>query len=145
MEIWGPAATETQLKRMQSLQNSVLRFICNERRGARTKDLLTMTGILSIRQLIALRVLMSGLSALWRGQPKTMSGWEGRKERRLVTTKRSFRYMFGELANRLPANLKEGDPQKMKKEIKAWVRDNIPVEKKWNKDDDIESDSENEE
>ena len=132
IEVWGPAATEGQLKQMQALQNSVMRFVCNEKRGAKTKDLLRMTGMLSMRQLIVYRVLMTGLSTDFRGKPNSMSNWSTLKMRRLKTTQRSFRYMFGEIVNRLPLHIKEGDPKLTKHLIKDWVRDNIPFDRKWN-------------
>ena len=143
IEVWGPAATESQLKQMQTVQNTILRFICNEKRGTRTRDLLRMSGMLSVRQLVVFRVLVTGLSALNRRRPEGMLEWEGIKNRRLKTTERSFRHMFGILLSKLPTNLKEGDPSKMKHQLKIWVQQNIPMEQKWNcVDDDEEEDEE---
>ena len=70
IEVWGPAATESQIRQIQTVQNSIMRFVCGERRGARTKDLLRMTGMLSVRQLIVYRVLMTGLSANFWGKTR---------------------------------------------------------------------------
>ena len=73
IEVWGPCATERQVDQMQIVQNSVMRWICSAKRGTRTKDLLRMTGMMSIRQLIIYRVLMTGLTALQNGTPHGMS------------------------------------------------------------------------
>ena len=131
IEIWGPASTEKQLNQMQVLQNSVMRWICNAKRGTRTVELLNTTGMMSVRQLVAYRVIMSGLSALHNNMPKIMSQWRGEKPRRLQLTSRSYRYVFGKLLSRLPDNISAGDPQKNKLLIRDWVRKNIPWDKKW--------------
>lgn len=70
IEVWGQAATESQVRQIQMVQNSIMRFVCGERRGARTKDFLRMTGMLSVRQLIVYRVLMTGLSANFWGKTR---------------------------------------------------------------------------
>ena len=131
IEIWGPAATEKQLDNMQVLQNSVLRWICNRRRGTRSRDLLTMAGCMSIRQLVHYRVVMSGLTAIWNKSPKEISQWDEEKSRRLQVTTRSFRFMFGKLLVKLPSNLSTGDPRKKKALIKNWIIENIPWDSKW--------------
>ena len=73
-----------------------------------------------------------------------MKDWEGQKLRRLAKTKRSFRYMFGELTNMMPIELRVGDPQKQKHEIKDWVRSNIPEERKLDAGSSSDGDSETE-
>ena len=100
IEVWGPSATEKQLNKMQVLQNSILRWICSARRGTRNRDLLDMTGMMSIRQLVYYRVLMFGLKALWNNEPVAMSGWREPKVRRLKITSRSFRFVFGKLMSK---------------------------------------------
>ena len=154
IEVWGPAATERQIKHIQTVQNSIMRFICDEKRGVRTKDLLSMTGMLSVRQLIVYRVLMTGLAAVFTQKPDKIGSWGDVLTRRLKTTQRSFRFMFGELRHKLPPHLKEGDPKLKKSMIKEWVSKNIPTDRKWNFSieeedntsreisDDIESDEE---
>ena len=49
IEAWGAAATEKQLKRMQTIQNQIMRFIYSASRRTCTRDLLRMTGMLSFR------------------------------------------------------------------------------------------------
>ena len=61
IEVWGPSATERQIEQIQSLQNSIIRWVCGAGRLTRTTDLLLMTGMLSIRQLMMYRVLVFGL------------------------------------------------------------------------------------
>ena len=56
-----------------------------------------MTGMLSIRQLVMYRVLISGLSAYHANSPKGMSQWGDEKIRRLQITTRSYRYVYGKL------------------------------------------------
>ena len=130
IEIWGPSASEKQNKQMQVLQNSVMRWICDARRETRTRDLLNMTGMMSDRQLVMYRVLMSGLSACWNDSPRGMSQWTGEKERKLQITSRSFRFVFGKLLSRIPNNLACGDPRKKRQLIKDWILQNIP----WNEE-----------
>ena len=131
IEVWGPAATENQLKKMQTIQNSILRFICNARRGTRTRDLLREAGMLSVRQLVVYRVLKTGLTAVWNKNPKKMSQWDARVERRLLTTKRSFRFMFGELLEKIPQEIRTENPKKINKSLKNWIKENIPEESRW--------------
>ena len=131
IEMWGPSATEKQLNQMQVLQNSVLRWVCSARRGTRSKDLLKMTGMMSIRQLVYYRVLMSGLSALYNNKPEKMSQWRDEKTRKLQITSRSFRFVFGKLMSKLPVHLTDGDPKKKKVLLKDWILNNIPWNDKW--------------
>ena len=98
--------------------------------------------MLSVRQLIVFWVLVTGLSALYRGSPEGIAEWEGIKKRRLKTTERSFRHMFGILLSKLLTNLKDGDPTKMKHQLKIWVQQNIPMEQKWNSVDDGDQEDE---
>ena len=105
IEVWGPSASEKQINQMQVIQNSIMRWICAEKRGARTRDLLRMTGMMSIRQLVMYRVLMSGLAASWNGTPGTMATWKEEPVRRLQTTTRLFRFYFGKLYRRIPDSL----------------------------------------
>ena len=115
IEVWGPSATESQIRSMQVCQNQVLRFVCGAKRMTRTEDLLRMTGMLSIRQLIAYRTLMTGLGYIERGQPLNIvrslqPRQDGPRTRGQVTmlgvankgssdlVKRSFWYKFLKLA-----------------------------------------------
>ena len=70
IEVWGPSATEQQIQQIQTCQNQILRFICRVGREARLNDMLRMTGMISIRQLIAYRVLISGLNFLYTQKPE---------------------------------------------------------------------------
>ena len=131
IEVWGPSSSETLINKMQVLQNSIMRWICDARRGTRTNELLDMTGMLSIRQLIIYRVLMLGLTAGWHGTPGGICKWHKEKPRKLLTTTRSFRYVLGKILPKLPVNIRNGNPRKNKKLIKNWVVDNIPRCEKW--------------
>ena len=93
------------------IQRSLMRFVCGERR---TRDLLRMTGMLSIRQLVIYRILTTGLAAVYRGKPETLSKWGERSDRQLKTTQRSFQFIFGEVREKLPEYLRTGDPMKLK-------------------------------
>ena len=90
---------------------------------------------------------MTGLAAVYRGKPETLSKWRERSDRQLKTTQRSFQFIFGEVREKLPEYLKAGDPMKLKNEIKDWVKSNVPQEEKWNSNSnvissDFESDDE---
>ena len=50
--------------------------------------------------------------------------------------------MFGILLSKLSTNLKDGDPTKMKHQLKIWVQQNIPMEQKWNSIDDGDEEEE---
>ena len=148
IEVWGPADTENQLQSMQVLQNQILRFICGARRGARTEDLVRQSGVLSVRQMIAYRTLCAGLGYVKAGapsylvdglRPRTISV-DTRSTRRCVgraetaqheLSKRSFRFLFLRLANKIPRELLEGDIKSTKSGIKIWVKENIPIDSKW--------------
>ena len=130
IEVWGPSATERQIEQIQSLQNSIMRWVCGAGRLTRTTDLLLMTGMLSIRQLMMYRVLVFGLVVLWNDSPKGIR-WRGEVPRKLKTTTKSYRYVLGKMMARLPPRLLSVDPRKNKKEIKQWIVNNIPVKEKW--------------
>ena len=143
IEVWGPSATESQVKSMQVCQNQIMRFVCGARRGTRTEDLLRMTGMLSIKQLICYRVLMTGLGYIQRGKPLNIvqslkPRTDGPRTRGQTTilavvnegssdlVKRSFKYKFLKLAEDFPRSwLERGDPQKFKVEVKDWVKTHI--------------------
>ena len=143
IEVWGPSATESQIKSMQVVQNQMLRFVCGARRGTKTDDLLRMTGMMSIKQLIAYRVIMTGLGYLVKGAPKNIvqslkprnTGPQTRAQTNGLAVicegspdlvKRSFRYKFLKLAEVFPREWLEGeDPKKRKSDIKRWVKENI--------------------
>ena len=101
-----------------------------------------MSGIMSIRQLIAYRVLMMGLGYIDKGEPDNIvqslrprpdgprtraQSLEvaGINEGSLDLVKRSFKYKFLKLSERMPREWLDGDPKKRKGEIKAWVRLNV--------------------
>ena len=144
IEVWGTTATETQIKQMQVVHNSVMRWICAADRGTRTLDLLRMTGMMSIRQMIMYRVLMTGLTAMWNGAPKGMSQWRSEKTRKLQITMKSFRFIFGRMTARLPADMFTKDPRKNKADIKRWILATIPWDEKWEGLGDNADDTENE-
>ena len=125
IEVWGPCMTDKQLNQLQVIQNSVMRWTCAARRLTRTKDLLRMTGMMSMRQLIMYRVLICGLSAQWTGTPEGMLHWREATSRRLQTTSRSFRFFFSKMVAQLPNSLLSKDPKKSKGEIKEWILHNM--------------------
>ena len=141
IEVWGPASTEKRLNQMQALQNTIMRWVCDARRGTRTRDLLRMTGMLSVRQLLMYRVLMVGLVGLWNNSPRHMSDWNEETQRRLKTTKRSPRFFFAKMLSQIPHSLLVREPHKNKAEIKKWIVNNIPYDEKWKGLEDLEQDS----
>ena len=107
-------------------------------------DMLRQTKIPSIRQIIALRVLTTGLSALHYQKPKGVvdilspktTGMRTRASQRRVArveegqsdlVRRSFRCVFLRLYEKIPPDLKLGDPRMRKKELREWVIMNIPA------------------
>ena len=102
-----------------------------------------MTGMLSIKQLISYRVIMTGLGYIYRGEPTNIVkslkprtvGPRTRGQATILAilnegstdlVKWSFKYKFLKLAETFPEDwLERGDPQKFKGEIKRWVKDHI--------------------
>ena len=112
IEVWGPHASDKQISQMQVIQNLIMRWICAAKRGTRTRDLLRMTGMMSMRQLVMYRVLMAGLTASWNGTPAAMSTRKEEPVRRLQLTTRSFRFYFSKLYQRIPDSILMKDPKK---------------------------------
>ena len=73
--------------------------------------------MLSVRQLVVYRVLKTRLTAVWNKNPKKMSQWDARVKRRLLTTKRSFRFMFGELLEKIPQEIRTENSKKINKRL----------------------------
>lgn len=90
-----------------------------------------MTGMLSIRQCVMYRVLMTGLKVLWDGTPVGMTCIREEKIRRLATTKNSFGFFFERMFSKLPDSLTTIDPRKKKAEVKRWILMNISWNRKW--------------
>ena len=90
------------------------------------------------------RVLMTGLTAMWNGAPKGMSQWRSEKTRKLQITMKSFRFIFGRMTARLPADMFTKDPRKNKADIKRWILATIPWDEKWEGLGDNADDTENE-
>ena len=131
IEVWGPMPSERQIGQIQVVHNSIMRWICAAGRETRTRDLLRMSGMMSVRQIIMYRVLMSGLVVLWNNSPRSMSQWRDLKSRKLQIGTKSFRFCFSRMLVVLPDSLKSKDPRKSKSEIKTWITSNIPWDKKW--------------
>ena len=89
-----------------------------------------MTGIMSIRQLITYRVLLSGLTVLWNEAPEGIK-WNGEISRKLKISTRSYRFYLGKLMAKLPDTYVTMDPRKNKLKLKKWIMDNIPPREKW--------------
>ena len=130
IEVWGQSASDKQISQMQVIQILIMRWICAAKRGTRTRDLLRMTGMMSMRQLVMYRVLMAGLTASWNSTPAAMSTRKEKPVRRLQLT-RSFRFYFSKMYQSIPDSILMKDPKKSKSEINKWIYRNIPWNEKW--------------
>jgi hypothetical protein len=134
IQVWGPALGINQLNMPQASMNHMLRWITGSRRSNRVSDMLSVTGMPSIRQTIALRTLTTGLSALLHGKPRGICNMQfgvrtRAAERRVERVRegehelarRSFKSLFLRLYYELPENLKTCDPVVSKLELRRWV------------------------
>ena len=64
MEVWGPGVTFNQLRILQASQKRLLSWITKNPPGTSTRENLNQCGLLSVNQLIILRVLTVGLKVL---------------------------------------------------------------------------------
>ena len=134
--------TKEDNRRLQVLQNQVDRQALQGRMNIPTKELLTLSGDLSVHQLGALRTLNLTKKILITRKPShlarrlqlnkervTRSGATIRETNTSLTLVREgFIYRGSSLYNMIPESMKkETNMEKFKKLSKAWVRENIEI------------------
>ena len=134
-------------RRLQVLQNKVLRLKTGLRRDCPTAQLLETAGDLSVQQQTAYFTLMTVFRSVTSGKPKYIC--EKMKLRRpvndeifpqrqlntitvsnsnLSVTRGGFVYRGAQLFNSLPVSLRtESKVSSFKRRLKAWTKTNIPI------------------
>lgn len=72
IELYGPAAIKHQLEVLQSSQNQLVKWICQRVQPSDVEEDRVECGILSVYQLVVLRVLKLGLTVLHTGKPANL-------------------------------------------------------------------------
>jgi hypothetical protein len=133
------AFTKEDNRKLQTLQNTVLRLKTNMPKLTPTETLLTLSGDLSVQQLTALSTLTSLQKILQNGKPKYLaeklkqSTTHTRQENtirissNLTLTRGAYFYRAAGLFSNLPPEMRiQMDPNVFKPKAKAWVKSNIP-------------------
>ena len=133
------AYTKDDNRKLQTLQNTVLRMKTDMARRTLTKTLLALSGDLSVQQLTAQATLTSLQKVIHNGKPKyladklklnTMNTRQEntvRQNSKLTLTRGAYFYPASVLFSNLPPEMRTRmEPQIFKAKAKAWVRLNIP-------------------
>ena len=139
--------TKEDNRKLQVLQNQVARLMLNKRDlkgkvNMPTKELLDLTGDLSIHQLGALRTvtltkkIMLTQKPVYLAQRLQLANYTGTRSGTSLTQEKTtlrlvregFIYRGTKLFNLLPDSLKfENNVKLFKKNVKKWIKQNIPV------------------
>ena len=133
------AYTKDDNRKLQTLQNMVLRMKTDMPRRTPTKTLLALSGDLSVQQLTAQATLTSLQKVIHNGKPEyladklklnTMNTRQEntvRQNSKLTLTRGAYFYRASVLFSNLPPEMRTRmEPQIFKAKAKAWVRLNIP-------------------
>ena len=137
--------TREDNRRLQVLQNSVMKLLTGTPRRTATTTLLQMTNTLYVQQLVAYHTLTMVNKVITTSKPAYLAsrlkireedagvpGWNQQKisaiSQRLSLTRCGFIYRGSQLFNSLPTQLrKETDPKKFSQAVRTWVVENIPA------------------
>ena len=133
------AFTKEDNRKLQTLQNMVLRMKTKMPRRTPTKTLLALSGDLSVQQLTAQATLTSLQKVIHNGKPEyianklNLNTMNTRQENtlrqncKLTMTRGAFFYRASVLFSNLPPEMRTRmEPRIFKAKAKAWVRQNIP-------------------
>ena len=140
------AFTKEDMRKLQVLQNKVLRLKCGLGYEARTTELVAKTGDLSVHQLCAYTTLTTAHRAITTKKPHYLHNKLNLRNRdqipllparheytldvgsKLTLVRGAFFYRASTLFNQLPLTLRScRDTKIFKKEVKRWVQLNIAV------------------
>ena len=134
------AFTKSNLQRLQTLQNKVMRLLTGHSYETPVLTLLKECNMLSINQLIAFSTIMTTFKVRMKNQPhylaeqlnnprQTQRNQQNIDVRfRLTTGRQGFMYRAAREWSNLPASLKQQtNLYKFKKGAKQWVVSNIPA------------------
>ena len=140
------AFTKSNMRKLQILQNKILRIKCGLGYETRTNELIEKTGDLSVHQLCAYTTLTSAHRTIISKQPHFMhsklrlrnKNWIPVLPERFVNTidvdskltlgRGGFFFRAASLFNMLPVTLRKcQDIKTFKMDVKKWIKSNIPV------------------
>ena len=133
-----PSFTKEDSRKLQVLQNSLMRLLTMRKQGTPTSTLLKLTNSLSVQQMVAIQTLAMVHKVLTTSKPaylakklKTSEESDGRIEvikYKLSTSRCGFVYRGTQLFNSLPQNLrKERNLKTFKALTRHWVLENIAI------------------
>ena len=132
------AFTKEDNRKMQTLQNKVIRLKTGLPHHTPTETLLKISGDLSVQQLTAFSTLTSLKKVIHKQKPKylvdklkintntTRQENNIRMEAKLTVTRGAYFYRAASLYNSLPIEMRNLDPISFKPKVKSWIKANIP-------------------
>ena len=138
----SPTYTKEDNRKLQVLQNCVMRLLTNSRRETPTAELLKLTNSLSIQQMVAAQTLNMVHKVISTSKPvylarklRLSNVVEGRSQRMIEpikytrrTSQGGFVYRGSKLFNNLPLNLRSERIHKtFKISVRSWVLENIKI------------------
>ena len=132
------AFTKEDNRKLQVLQNKILRLKTGLPYDTSTKDLIEASGDLSIQQLTAYTSLVLAQKTIHNQEPAYLAAKLQRNPRhpervmlpnyKLSVSREGFVYRSSALINSLPVDLQvDMPPNKFKQLVKIWVSENVPV------------------
>ena len=130
--------TKEDNRRLQVIQNKILRLKTGLPKDTPTKDLVKASEDLSIQQLTAYTSLVLAQKSIFNQEPAYLAAKFQRNPRRpnklilpnyrLSLSRDGFFYRSCALLNNLPADLQfDVPPKEFKSKVKLWIRENVPV------------------
>ena len=133
------AFTKEDNRKLQTLQNQVLRLKTNLPRLTPTSTLLSVSGDLSVQQLTAFHTLSSLHKVLYSGKPRYLKNKlqinnnMTRQEKTIIINhsnlslrRGAYIYRGAIMFNNLPMELRNNmEPDLFKAEVKSWIKNNI--------------------
>ena len=140
--LWGGAQLYL-LKSLQVQQLTAARTVCGYfSYGWSKRKLLGRVGWLSVRQLIQFHTILQAHKTIKTGQPRPMfhsiSTDHPRNTRSAASgqirfgesfrTQSTFKYRALQWYNRVPVDVKMGNLSTVKRKLKVWVKENVPID-----------------
>ena len=134
----SPAFTKEDNRKLQVIQNKILRLKTGLPFDTPTNDLLKEAGDMSIQQLTAYSSLVAAQKSMYNQEPAYLSDKFQRSPRndkqlvppkyRLSISRNVFFYRTSLLFNSLPENLQIlMNPKEFQRQVKVWIKENIPT------------------
>lgn len=140
--LWG-GAQQYLLKALQVQQNTAARTVCGFcSHGWSKKKLLNRVGWLSVRQLIYYHTVIQAHKTIKTGKPRPLFDSISTKHPRNTRSaaigqirfgeafkaQTSFKYRALHWYNSLPPSVRKGSTAVVKKNLKTWVKENVPID-----------------